>query len=94
MMDWKDVRAKFQLRKRYASIIPEIRKIGKRCGYAIAVHGSMERDLDLIAAPWVDGALKPETLVIRLEAAFVKRSYRHKRSTPTREAVLRSRHSV
>lgn len=26
-------------------------------GYAIAEHGSRERDLDLIAAPWTDGAV-------------------------------------
>lgn len=29
-----------------------VRAIAKRIGYAIGVHGSLERDIDLIAAPW------------------------------------------
>ena len=32
-------------------------------GYAIAIHGSMTRDLDLIAAPWTDEATSAEELV-------------------------------
>lgn len=38
--------------------IDRIRELAKEIGYAIAVHGSLERDLDLIAAPWSDEALK------------------------------------
>lgn len=30
--------------------------VGRQLGYAIGVHGSQMRDLDLIAAPWVDEA--------------------------------------
>lgn len=30
--------------------------VGRQLGYAIGVHGSKMRDLDLIAAPWVDKA--------------------------------------
>lgn len=32
-------------------------------GYAIAVHGSLNRDLDLVAIPWTDGAASAEELV-------------------------------
>lgn len=35
-----------------------IRAVAKRIGYAIGVHGSLERDLDLIAAPWSAEAAK------------------------------------
>lgn len=38
--------------------IDRIRELAKEIGYAIAVHGSQERDLDLIAAPWTEEALK------------------------------------
>jgi hypothetical protein len=38
--------------------IEQIRELAKEIGYAIAVHGSQERDLDLIAAPWSEEALK------------------------------------
>lgn len=37
----------------YKSRLPAIREAAKNCGYAIGVHGSMRRDLDLIAVPWV-----------------------------------------
>jgi hypothetical protein len=37
--------------------IDRIRALAKEIGYAIAVHGSLERDLDLIAAPWSEMAL-------------------------------------
>jgi hypothetical protein len=37
---------------------------GKACGYSIAVHGSGQRDLDLVALPWVDNVgMTPQELV-------------------------------
>ena len=47
----------------YAWMIPYITRIGRRHGYAIAVHGSMGRDLDLVAIPWVPDANSAEALV-------------------------------
>ena len=47
----------------YAQLLPRIRAAGKPLGYAIAIHGSMERDLDLLAVPWVDCAAPAEELV-------------------------------
>ncbi len=38
-------------------------------GYALAVHGSQERDLDLVAVPWVYGASAPLDLVCALALA-------------------------
>lgn len=32
-------------------------------GYALAVHGSQERDIDLVAVPWTEQAVAPEALV-------------------------------
>lgn len=43
----------------YAWMIPYFTRIARRHGYAIAVHGSMSRDLDLIAVPWVENANDP-----------------------------------
>ncbi|HEY1071473.1 hypothetical protein [Brevundimonas sp.] len=37
--------------------IDRIRELAREVGYAIGVHGTMERDLDLIAAPWVAEAV-------------------------------------
>ncbi|CAJ4327274.1 Uncharacterised protein [Burkholderia pseudomallei] len=38
--------------------VARIRELAAQIGYAIGVHGSQERDLDLIAAPWTEDALK------------------------------------
>ncbi len=50
---------------RCGTVIDAIRSIGREHGYAVAVHGSLraERDIDLIAAPWVKGAKAPRTLM-------------------------------
>jgi len=32
-------------------------------GYALALHGSMQQDLDLVAVPWVEDASEPMALV-------------------------------
>ena len=36
-----------------ALILPPMRLAAKEAGYALAVHGSLDRDIDLIAVPWV-----------------------------------------
>lgn len=43
--------------------VAEIRSVAREYGYALAVHGSQRRDLDLIAAPWTVEAIEPLTLV-------------------------------
>ena len=35
-----------------------IRELAREIGYAIGEHGTKERDLDLIAAPWTEQAAK------------------------------------
>lgn len=47
----------------YTYLLPYIAKVAREKGYAIAVHGSMQRDLDIIAAPWTDEAVPAEELI-------------------------------
>ncbi len=47
----------------YAQLLPRIREAAKSLGYAIAIHGTMFRDLDLLAVPWVEDAAPAEELV-------------------------------
>ena len=42
--------------KRYPAILPTLKGVAHEHGYAVAVHGSQARDLDVIAVPWVEGA--------------------------------------
>lgn len=46
--------------------LEEIRAAARGCGYALAVHGSTTRDLDVIAAPWTPEAVSADQLVARL----------------------------
>lgn len=47
----------------YAALVPLFAAVARPLGYAIAVHGSMRRDLDLVAVPWTDDAAPAENLV-------------------------------
>lgn len=53
----------------YALLIPELMEAGREVGYAIAIHGSMARDLDIVAVPWTEEAVSAERLVMHLMAA-------------------------
>jgi hypothetical protein len=44
-------------------MVPHLTQVARTYGYAIGLHGSMSRDLDLIAVPWTDEAAPAETLV-------------------------------
>lgn len=41
-------------RECYRALIAALRHVARRCGYALAVHGSLKTDIDLIAVPWRD----------------------------------------
>lgn len=43
-------------------VIADVRRIASDYGYALGVHGSLKRDLDLIAAPWVTRARAASSL--------------------------------
>lgn len=47
----------------YAIIYPLLCEIAKPLGYALGLHGTLNRDMDIIAVPWIDDAVEPEELV-------------------------------
>ncbi len=47
----------------YTVLFDRIRDVGRQYGYAIAIHGSMIRDMDLIAVPWTEHAWPAEKLI-------------------------------
>lgn len=47
-------------------LLPALREVARQCGYAIAIHGSLERDIDLVAIPWRELEMTPERLIERL----------------------------
>lgn len=47
----------------YCALYPMLLQVAQDHGYALAVHGSLHRDFDLIAIPWVKEASEPLALI-------------------------------
>ena len=47
----------------YACLYPGLAETARRHGYALAIHGSLAKDLDLIAVPWTESASSAEVVV-------------------------------
>lgn len=54
----------------YACLYPELAEITRKHGYALAVHGSLARDFDLICVPWREEVTDPEVVVQEFVSAF------------------------
>lgn len=54
----------------YAAMYPELLRVAKAHGYALAVHGSMTRDFDLIAVPWTEAAGDPQPMIEEMKHAI------------------------
>ncbi len=53
-----------------AAMYPELAGIFHHHGYALAVHGSLARDFDLIAVPWADSVSEPKEVLASVLAKF------------------------
>lgn len=51
-------------------VIQIVRKVAREHGYAAAVHGSLERDLDIVLVPWVKCAAGRKRLIRALSEEF------------------------
>ena len=47
----------------YVGLYNLLKEVAVKHGYALAIHGSLMRDMDLIAVPWVEEAASPELLI-------------------------------
>lgn len=47
----------------YVALYPMLLQIAKDHGYSLAVHGSLHRDFDLVAIPWIEEASEPLELI-------------------------------
>lgn len=55
----------------YERLIGPLRERARELGYAVGVHGTLKRDIDLIAVPWTDAAVDAETLAESLRLVAV-----------------------
>lgn len=58
-----------EMQEFYMSRLPAIRSAARDHGYALGLHGSTRRDLDLMAMPWSDECSDPDTLAKALQHA-------------------------
>ena len=68
-MCWVHIDTLDQLEAFYQSILPKLREEARACGYALGLHGSMRRDLDIIAAPWIEAHVDRDELARRVMLA-------------------------
>lgn len=68
---WYEVKSREELEAFFLSRLPAIRDAAHEHGYAIGLHGSLRRDMDLIAVPWRDGASDKDKLAHAIAMAAV-----------------------
>lgn len=54
----------------YAVVFGPLSEVARKNGYALAIHGSVTRDCDLVAVPWTEEAIDAETLIERMREAI------------------------
>lgn len=54
----------------YCALYPEFAEIARKHGYAMAIHGSLAKDLDIICIPWVDSPSEPQAVVDEITGSF------------------------
>jgi hypothetical protein len=59
-------------REKYELLIGPLRERAKELGYALGVHGTLKRDIDLIACPWTNEAIDPKNLAEQLRLVVEK----------------------
>lgn len=59
----------------YACIYAEFAEIFREHGYALAIHGSLAKDFDLVAVPWVEKPADHSVILERLDEEFGAKSH-------------------
>lgn len=57
----------------YASIYAELAEVCRSKGYALAVHGSLARDFDLVCIPWAETVSTPRDVIDAITSKFALR---------------------
>ena len=54
----------------YACVYAQLAEIARSHGYAMAAHGSLAADFDLVCIPWVEGASDPQSVIDEITSSF------------------------
>jgi hypothetical protein len=55
-----------------AALYPKLAKVFQKHGYALAVHGSLARDFDLIAVPWAENVSSHEEVIKEITRGYIR----------------------
>lgn len=61
----------------YSVVFSSLQEIAKEHGYNLVVHGSMNRDLDLIAIPWIDNPSSHLTVLQHMSKYLGAKEYEY-----------------
>lgn len=61
----------------YVALVPALSRVAREFGYALAVHGSLATDLDIVLVPWVDQASDPAEVVEALRLLIGGKKGKH-----------------
>ena len=54
----------------YACVYAQLAEVARSHGYALAAHGSLAADFDLVCIPWVPGVSDPQSVVDEITSRF------------------------
>lgn len=54
----------------YCALYPKLAEIARKHGYALAVHGTLQRDMDLICIPWAEKISEPQNVIDAITHEF------------------------
>tara|TARA_Y100001951_G_C11251455_1_gene246660 strand:+ start:271 stop:624 length:354 start_codon:yes stop_codon:yes gene_type:complete len=54
----------------YAAMWDDLRQAALDKGWALALHGSLASDMDIMAMPWIESACHPLEMIIALRKCF------------------------
>jgi len=54
----------------YAALYAEFAELFRKHGYALAIHGSLQRDFDVIAIPWAESPSTHDVVISELQKEF------------------------
>lgn len=57
----------------YAMVYAKLAEMARERGYAMAVHGSLAKDFDLICVPWTENVAEPQAVVDAITSRFALR---------------------
>jgi hypothetical protein len=54
----------------YMALYPELATIARKHGYALSIHGTLARDMDLVCIPWTKQPSKPDAVIDEITSTF------------------------